>query len=809
MITRSLSDILLSYANDAKFSSEKKAEAMDQIASLYQTFCKDKSQKEKAELNVKSRNADGNTPLIQCAVNGFTELAELLMEEKDVNINAENHDGRTALRMACNYKHNAIALRLIEKNAEIDNKDKDGVTPLMQASFNGNIALAAKLIENKADLNFKNIWHGNALFYAVEQNQAPMVKLLIDAKANLEEKVEKDPETILISATKKGHKDICKILIEAKANLNAQNKNKDTALTHAIAGGKVDIADLLIEAKADINLPNKVMATPVSLASTRGHTAIVTQLIEHKASLNIAQSNGFTALMLAVNRQHSEIITRLIQAGADLNLKDQAGETAFDEAVAHRNLELITLFLEKDCVITKPEKLREFLIWQTDPAKASQVAFCFGVLNHQTNNLVKAKKYYQEAIKGHHPLAYRRLGNIHELEADFTGASSSYIEGIKHNDSLSIKSLVGVAQKLCAISTKSEPKPNDSLLTQLAHKLYATFFKPTDKNADAFFHFGIATANIYYFLLSTGLHAELTSEQWLFLAADALSNPYFDTLHPLQNIRFSLRAAEKAKEQPTLAYNMAAKQLAKEEKALAENNEKEADTKEQIEEKVKAQKQIENEIAELTKKMQQAKIEIKDADAIISLSWKRFHTNLNSKNERDPLLELEKIASHEMMSIIANYTGEEPTTTFTSQLYSSEHFNQYIARLRKEKETPKNLVVELPKTDLVSSSERKSALSSDELDSKHVLTNTLVVPLSGQSLFAKPSFESKLSRAFATFGTLSLAAGAVAIGLSGPCLFLFALGIVLAAVGAISLGVAYCLYEKPKDTFTTLSARMS
>lgn len=772
MITKPLIDVLFSFGKDEKFPSEIKAEVMRTVTGIYQEYCKGKSDKEVAKLNLNSRDAKGNTPLMHCIQNGFTEFAELLMEEKCVDLDAQNHEGYDALRIACTSKQTPIALRLIEKNADVDSKDKDGVSTLITASFKGDVKLVTKLIEYKANITINTPQHGNALFQAVKYSQNPeIVSLLVAAKANLEDKILIQP--VLISAVENGHKDICKILIDAKANLNVQTEKQWTALGLAINAGKVEIASLLIEAKADPDLETTIMRAPLTIAAHCGHIGIVKQLIEHKAALN-TQYKGVTALMVAVYQQQFDTATYLINAGADLNLADTKGETAFDDAVKFKNLELVTLFLEKNCVIRDPTKLREFLTTQTDPAKASQVAFCFGVLTEQEKKSTDAKKYYEEAIKAHHPESYKRLGDILEREKDFSSAISLYAEGAKQNYAVNIKLLVNVAQKLSNIE---------------------------EKDADVRFNYRTATAHIYYLLLSTGLHAELTAEQWIILAADAQGNPYFHNQHSLQNIRFSLRAGEKAKEQAKLAYDIAVKKLGIEEKSLAENNAKKAETKEDILKKEKTREKIEKEIAEFTIRMKQTESQIKEADDIISAMWRRYHFKLNSKednqNEIQAFDELENVDMHDSWSIVASYADDEALKKELSVEYPSEHYHEYLSHLRKEYEASKNLIIELPKTTEVPKSvlEEKPAVAVGEfLDAKHVSAKPVEVStLSKQSLFAPAAPRITPSRVCMTLGVLSFLSGAILLGLSGTGLLLIALGMIFTAIGAISLGVGVCL----------------
>ncbi len=91
----------------------------------------------KADVNIPTNC--GNTALILAANTGKSksEMVQLLLEEKyEVDVNAMNIYGSTALMMAVNNRDKTIAKLLLKRNARVNDKNKCGRTALMTAAKN-------------------------------------------------------------------------------------------------------------------------------------------------------------------------------------------------------------------------------------------------------------------------------------------------------------------------------------------------------------------------------------------------------------------------------------------------------------------------------------------------------------------------------------------------------------------------------------------------------------------------------------------------------------------------------------------------
>uniref|UniRef100_A0A0G4ICY2 Uncharacterized protein n=1 Tax=Chromera velia CCMP2878 TaxID=1169474 RepID=A0A0G4ICY2_9ALVE len=106
-------------------------------------------------------------------------------------------------------------------------------------------------------------------------------------------------ETALMLVSDRGHTDIVRLLVDAKANVDMQDKNGQTALILVSCKGHADIVRLLVDAKANVDMQDKNGKTALFLASENRHTDIVRLLVDAKANVDMQDKNGKTALMWA------------------------------------------------------------------------------------------------------------------------------------------------------------------------------------------------------------------------------------------------------------------------------------------------------------------------------------------------------------------------------------------------------------------------------------------------------------------------------------------------------------------------------
>ena len=111
----------------------------------------------------------------------------LLTYGADVNAKRKNWDGATytALHHAAQNGNEHVVKLLLKHGAHVDTKANDGSTALHYAT-SSQPSLAKLLITAGIDVNIKNLQEGKtALWYANKSGNIEMIKLLIEAKANI------------------------------------------------------------------------------------------------------------------------------------------------------------------------------------------------------------------------------------------------------------------------------------------------------------------------------------------------------------------------------------------------------------------------------------------------------------------------------------------------------------------------------------------------------------------------------------------------------------------------------------------------
>jgi len=180
------------------------------------------------------------------------------------------------------------------------------------------------LLERSASVDGVTV-DGLPIFYkAVSDHATSAVKMMIDAKANVNVNGPQLNDTPLILASRQRYRDIVELLLDGNATLDARDRNGYTALHHSITElhshlrqPPVDesIVQMLVDAKAPLEY-NAVRA-----AFEGRQSAVVKMLMEAKANLRVENIRGVSLLMLALENDLPSILETLLTA--DPSLLDQ------------------------------------------------------------------------------------------------------------------------------------------------------------------------------------------------------------------------------------------------------------------------------------------------------------------------------------------------------------------------------------------------------------------------------------------------------------------------------------------------------
>ena len=258
------------------------------------------------EVDIDAPQADGATALHWAVYWDETEMVELLLGANS-DVNAQNELGATPLWLACTEGRSRMVKRLLRSGADPNIALRMGETPLMAASRAGNAEAVAALLAGGADAHASEPSRGQtALMWAVAELHPKVVQVLIDYGADIEARSK--IRRLVWNTGSDGGRD--------PGSIVEQDDGGFTPLLFAARVGAVASARHLVAAGVDIENPMPTGASPLAVAAFSGHTAFVEFLLNNGANPNKAGA-GYTSLHAAVLRGDVDMVNALIAHGAD------------------------------------------------------------------------------------------------------------------------------------------------------------------------------------------------------------------------------------------------------------------------------------------------------------------------------------------------------------------------------------------------------------------------------------------------------------------------------------------------------------
>ena len=132
--------------------------------------------------------------------------------DQGLDVNKVDPDGRTALMMASFEGYTEVAEVLLEYEAEVDRIDASGRTALMYASSGPFPQTVELLIDNGADVNHADNAEGwTALMMAAAEGHRPVVEVLLTHGAEID-LTDQDGDAAMDHARERGQTDIVALL---------------------------------------------------------------------------------------------------------------------------------------------------------------------------------------------------------------------------------------------------------------------------------------------------------------------------------------------------------------------------------------------------------------------------------------------------------------------------------------------------------------------------------------------------------------------------------------------------------------------
>lgn len=300
---------------------------------------------ENCNVNVNANQGHYATAL-QAAVNSRSREVVGLLLDHGADPNVEGGEFGTALHAAVACNRVDLCGMLIDAGANLNMKSNRD-TALNSAVKNKHSGVARLLLENGADSTEVDADERPALHLAAISGQEGLVKLLLDKQGG---KNDFGTDEALRLAAMNGHDRVMIVLLEHRADSAAPDANGRTSLHLAAFHGHESSAKLLLDNGGDINWKDSNGDGPLSLAAANGHRAVTKLLLRHSAYLDY--SSGVAVLRMAIRMKDLPLVEFLIERGVNVNSTDLDGQTILQLALLKGSGDIVRLLREHGAMTT-------------------------------------------------------------------------------------------------------------------------------------------------------------------------------------------------------------------------------------------------------------------------------------------------------------------------------------------------------------------------------------------------------------------------------------------------------------------------
>ncbi|XP_035378273.1 ankyrin repeat and SAM domain-containing protein 1A-like isoform X3 [Electrophorus electricus] len=248
-------------------------------------------------------------------------LSSLLSIWRVPNVNCVDSNGYTPLHHAALNGHSDVVELLLRNEALANVADSKGCYPLHLAAWKGDQYIVRLLIHQGP--SYPKLNEQSSLDPREFKRSGPFDPY-INAKNN-------DNETPLHCAAQYGHSEVVRLLLEELTDPTMRNNRFETPLDLAALYGRLDVVKLLLCAHPNLLSTNTRKHTPLHLASRNGHLPVVEVLLAAGMDINYETEKG-SALHEAALFGKTDVVQKLLSAGINVNIVDSKNLTALDIA---------------------------------------------------------------------------------------------------------------------------------------------------------------------------------------------------------------------------------------------------------------------------------------------------------------------------------------------------------------------------------------------------------------------------------------------------------------------------------------------
>lgn len=294
-------------------------------------------------------NAEDIAELIDAAKNGYTDIVELLIQEKPQLLEVTDSNGKTLLMCAAKYGCDDIVTLLLKYGAKTDAINVRRRTALHYAVENNHINIVKLILKNNQVAKNLSLDDITLFMHLVQKELAHISKIMIKNALNMQ--LNDNEVDAFMKLIMNERIDIIKLLLKMGINVNITDSKQQTGLMYAVNFSSREMVELFIKygAIVDVKIPSG--GTPFMLACRRGSIPIAELLLSNGANIEEMLSDNRTALVLAAKMGNKPIVGFLLKNNAKIDAVDNEGKTALIYAVINNHIEVVSLLIDNGASI--------------------------------------------------------------------------------------------------------------------------------------------------------------------------------------------------------------------------------------------------------------------------------------------------------------------------------------------------------------------------------------------------------------------------------------------------------------------------
>jgi len=290
--------------------------------------------------------------LLEMAASGEPEEISKLLKI-DMNLDATDDSGRTALHIAVERGALDIIPLLTAQGAGVNVRDNQGRTPLLIAVYNDNLEAIQLLSDAGADFSIADE-EGNSPASISFFKPTNLLRYLINEENVNNPAIEGRP--LLHTSAGLGLYDYLGVLLDRGADTTLRDDRGfsalDSALIPKVSYKQILCAAAIIKAGSpppkdedwayifdtistgNLNIRSEYGATAMHHAAEHNHIGMIQYLIENGAEVEARNLPGDTPLHVAVRGGYGTIANLLIDAGVDVDERNYSGNAPMHDALS-------------------------------------------------------------------------------------------------------------------------------------------------------------------------------------------------------------------------------------------------------------------------------------------------------------------------------------------------------------------------------------------------------------------------------------------------------------------------------------------